>query len=66
MKSRTQNFLAFINLLFSFCAACIGFGLVGGSHLNFVVKAFFNFFFIMQVIAAVWLVLLAFKKEIQK
>lgn len=53
-------------LLFSVCAACLGYVLVGNSSLNLSMRFVYDFFFIMQFLATLWIVIMIFSKSEEK
>ena len=62
MEKRYKIMVSVITLAFSICAACLGYVLVGDSSLNFIMRFVYNFFFIMQFLATLWLVIMSFRK----
>ncbi len=62
MEKRYKIMVSVIALAFSIGAACLGYALVGDSSLNFTMRFVYNFFFVMQFLATLWLVIMSFRK----
>lgn len=64
MKQRHHKILiTIVAFLFSVIAACIGCSLVSEFVLTFGVRMIYNFFFIMQAIATLWIGIGLLKKD---
>ena len=62
MEKRYKIMVSVIALAFSIGAACLGYALVGDSSLNFTMRFVYNFFFVMQFLGTLWLVIMSFRK----
>lgn len=66
MEKRYKIMISVIALAFSIGAACLGYALVGDSSLNFTMRFIYNFFFVMQFLVTLWLVIMNFRKPEKK
>lgn len=66
MTKRYKILISVLALIFSVVAACIGFDLVSSSSFGFGMRVVYNFFFSMQAIATIWVVVGLFRKERQE
>lgn len=62
MTKTYKILISILALIFSVGSTCIGFGLVGSSTLDFGIRVFCNFFFLMQTIITCWVIIGLFRK----
>lgn len=63
MHKREKILVSVLALLFSACAAGIGYGLVGDSNLSMLKRYLFDFVFIVQFLATLWTVIAVFRQS---
>ena len=66
MTKTYKIMICIIALIFSIGAACIRGGLVSSSTLALGMRFVYNFFFIMQVLSTIWIIIGMFRKEAHK